>query len=122
MKRNVLVALSVVVLTLVPFALAAAEEQAGSWKGEIVDVACYVPKGAKGAGHAGCAKKCVESGQPVGLLTADGDMILLAADHADGKPFASAKALAGSMAEVSGTLSTRGGMKVVTVTGVKPAA
>lgn len=122
MKRNALVALSVLVLTLVPFAFAAAEEKPGSWKGEIVDVACYVPKGAKGAGHADCAKKCAEAGQPIGLLTADGDMLLLAADHGDGKPFAAAKSMAGSMAEVSGTLSTRGDMKVVTVTAVKPAA
>jgi hypothetical protein len=122
MKRKTLVALSVLVLTLVPFAFAGAEEKAGSWKGEIVDVACYVPKGAKGAGHAGCAKKCAEAGQPIALLTAEGDMLLLAADHGDGKPFAAAKALAGSAAEVSGTVSARGDMQVITVTGVKPAA
>lgn len=127
MRKPTVVALSVVALALVSAGFAAAEEKkaeaaSGSWKGEIVDVACYVPMGAKGASHADCAKKCAKAGQPIALLTGDGDLMLLAADHADGKPFEAAKEAAGSMAEVSGKLSERNGQKVVTVTGVKPAA
>ncbi len=104
------------------FALADNHSAGSKWKGEIVDIACYVPHGAKGAGHADCSKKCARSGQPIGLLTDDGALLLLLADHGDSKPFEAAKELAGSKAEVTGRLDTRDGMKAVTVTGVKAAA
>jgi hypothetical protein len=94
---------------------------ASSWKGEIVDVACYVPNGAKGAGHADCAKKCAKAGQPLGLLTGDGDLVLLLADHDDAKAYDAVKELAGTTVEVTGTSAERDGMTVVTVTGVKAA-
>ncbi len=84
-----------------------------------MDLACYVAQGAKGADHAGCAKACVKGGQPMGLLTGDGTLVLLAADHNDGAPYEALKELAGSQAAVSGTLAERDGMKVVTVTGSK---
>ena len=116
---------SALALLLSTFARAedhAKADAAGPWKGEIVDVACYVPHGAKGAGHADCAKKCAKAGQPIGLLTDDGDLLLLLADHEDGKPFEAAKELAGSKAEVTGQLDTRDGMKAVTVSGVKATA
>jgi hypothetical protein len=100
-----------------------AEEGAGtsSWTGEVVDVACYVGQGAKGDGHAGCAKSCVKNGQPMGLLTDDGTLVLLAADHKNGEAFDQAKDLAGQQAQISGSLAERDGMKVVTVTGAKAA-
>ena len=93
----------------------------GTWTGEVVDLACYVAKGAKGSDHAGCAKSCVKNGQPMGLLTDDGTLVLLAADHKDGEPYEALKDLAGSMANVSGELAEKDGMKVVTVTGSKAA-
>jgi hypothetical protein len=96
-------------------------DRPGSWKGEIVDVACYVPHGARGAGHADCAKKCAAGGQPIGLLTTDGDLFVLAADHEDGKPFEEARKLAGASVEVTGTMSVRGDTSVVVVQGVKAA-
>jgi hypothetical protein len=94
----------------------------GTWKGEIVDVACYVPHGVKGEGHADCAKKCAKAGEPIGLLTGDGDLLLLVADHDDGAPFEAAKELAGKAAEVTGTLAERDGVHVLTVTSVKAAS
>ena len=125
MRKPSLIAASVVALVLVAAGLAVADEKkaatTGTWKGEIVDIACYVGNHASGGGHSGCAKKCAEAGQPIGLLTGD-DLILLAADHDDGKPFEAAKAAAGTVAEVSGELSERNGEKVIAVTGVKPAA
>ena len=101
---------------------AAADGKQGTWTGEIVDLACYVPAGAKGPDHAGCAKSCVKNGQPMGLLTDDGTLVLLAADHKNGAPFEALKDLAGEKAEVTGTLAEKDGMKVVTVLGVKKAA
>ncbi len=99
-----------------------ATADSGSWTGEVVDLACYVGKGAKGSEHAGCAKSCVKNGQPMGLITDDGTLVLLAADHKDGGPFEALKDLAGEKAEVAGTLAEKDGMKVVTVTGSKAAS
>lgn len=93
-----------------------------TWTGEIVDLACYVAQGAQGADHAGCAKGCVKAGQPMGLLTDDGTLILLAANHKDGQPFEALKDLAGGKAEVVGSLAERDGMKIVTVNGSKAAS
>jgi len=118
-KRLVLLSLAAVLLV---GTLAVADHHKGSWTGEIVDLACYVGSGAKGADHAGCAKSCVKNGQPMGLLTDDGTLVLLAADHKNGEPYEELKEMAGYRAEVSGELAEKDGMKVVTVTGAKAAA
>jgi len=100
----------------------AADDGSGSeWTGEVVDMACYISHGATGADHADCAKGCVKGGQPMGLLTADGELLLLAADHKDGAPYEALKDLAGSNAVVSGVLSEKAGVEMVTVTGSKAA-
>ncbi|HEV8629716.1 MAG TPA: hypothetical protein VGV61_05315 [Thermoanaerobaculia bacterium] len=127
MRKPVTVALALLALVLGLSALAAADKTkevaaAASWKGEIVDISCYAPRAAHGSGHADCAKKCLKSGQPMGLLTGDGDMVLLVADHDNGKPFEAAKDMAGTNVEVTGTMAEKGGLKVVTITGIKPAA
>jgi len=96
-----------------------AEGGAFSAEGEIVDLACYVSREARGADHAGCAKSCVKNGQPMGLLTDDGTLYLLYASHKDGAPFEAAKELAGDMVSVSGTLSTTAGVKGIEVQAVK---
>lgn len=103
-------------------ALPLAAADAGSWTGEVVDLACYLTQGAHGADHAGCAERCVKGGQPMGLLTDDGTLVLLAADHKDGAPYEELKAHAGKKVIVAGTLAERDGMKVVTVTGAKAAS
>ena len=121
MKKRVLT-LSLTALLLVAGLAVASGDREESWTGEIVDLACYVAQGAKGADHAGCAKACVKGGQPMGLLTDDGTLVLLAADHKDGQPFEAAKELAGQRAEVTGSLAEKDGMKMVTVTGAKAAA
>jgi hypothetical protein len=126
MKKTTVIALAVMVLGLVSGIALAADMKApaagSSWKGEIIDIACYSGKGAKGAGHGDCAKKCAKAGQPMGLMTAEGDLYLLAADHADGKAFEAAKDMAGGMVEVTGSMAEKSGIKVITVTGVKKAA
>ncbi len=118
-KRLLLLSLA---LILAAGAAAIADSHEGSWTGEVVDLACYVSQGAKGADHAGCAKTCVKNGQPMGLLTDDGTLVLLAADHKNGEPYEQLKEMAGGQATVMGALSERDGMKVVTVTGAKAAA
>ncbi len=122
MSKKVVVSLSFLVLLAVTGLTAVADHHEGSWTGEVVDLACYVSNGAKGADHAGCAKSCVKNGQPMGLLTDDGTLVLLAADHENGQPLEALKDLAGEKAEVAGTLAEKDCMKVVTVTGSKAAA
>ncbi len=121
MKKKFVFALLTLVATLTLTPLAIADGQEGTWTGEVVDLACYVAHGAKGSDHAGCAKTCVKNGQPMGLLTDDGTLVLLAADHKDGEPYEPLKDMAGGKAEVSGKLAEKDGMKVVTVTGSKAA-
>ncbi len=119
LKRFVLFSLAAVLL--VTTLAVANDHHEGSWTGEVVDLACYVSSGAKGADHAGCAKSCVKGGQPMGLLTDDGTLVLLSADHKNGQPYEELKDLAGEMADVVGTLAEKDGMKMVTVTGAKAA-
>lgn len=121
MTKKAVVSLSFLALLAVIGLTATADHHEGSWTGEVVDLACYVANGAKGSDHAGCAKSCVKNGQPMGLLTDDGTLVLLAADHKNGKPYDALKELAGDKAEVSGTLAEKDGMKVVTVTGSRAA-
>ncbi len=87
MKKRIVVSLSLFALLAVTGLTAVADSNEGSWTGEVMDLACYTAKGAKGADHAGCAKSCVKNGQPMGLLTDDGTLVLLAADHKDGAPY-----------------------------------
>lgn len=111
---------AIALLFVVATGTVGAEGEAISAEGEIVDLACYVSSGAKGADHAGCAKSCVKSGQPMGLLGDDGTLYLLYASHKDGEPFEAAKEHAGSKVQVSGKLSTRDGIKGIQVDAVKP--
>lgn len=115
MRKLTIASLSVLCLVLAVLPLTAADS--GSWTGEVVDMACYVASGAKGADHADCAKKCVKNGEPMGLLTADGDLFLLAASHDDASPFEALKDLAGEQAMVKGSLAKRDGVPMITVTG-----
>ncbi len=114
---------SLLIVALVGFGLTAlADHHEGNWTGEVVDLACYVANGAKGVDHEGCAKSCVKAGQPMGLLTDDGTLVLLSADHKDGTAYEALKDLAGEKADVMGSLAEKDGMKVVTVTGSKAAS
>ncbi len=51
--------------------------------GEVIDVACYLMGGAKGADHVTCATACAKGGGALGILTADGKVYvsLLPDDH-----------------------------------------
>src|SRR5262245_11711172 len=75
--------------------LQAAESSDVTLTGEVLDLACYIGHGAKGPDHAGCAAKCAEMGQPIGLAASDGKVYILIADHADSSPFTKAKSMAG---------------------------
>lgn len=90
--------------------------------GEIIDSACYIQKGAKGAGHRDCAQKCADAGIPLALLEDGTNEViwLTAADHGSAnqelRPYADQKV------KITGTLSERGGAKLLTVEKVEPAS
>ena len=88
-------------------------------RGEILDMACYMAHEAQGPDHAGCAKRCLAGGQPMGLLAEDGTVYLLYANHEDGSAFEAAKEQAGAKVEITGIASSRGGMRGLEVVGVK---
>jgi hypothetical protein len=89
--------------------LQAADTQ--SITGEVVDLMCYLDHGAKGDKHAACAKKCIESGGPVGILTADNQVYLVIGDH---KPLNEKLApLAAKTITVKGKVVERGGIKMI---------
>lgn len=89
----------------------------GTWAGEILDAGCYLGHGAMGAKHTECAVKCAANGMPLMLLTKDGKAILLTPPHDNADAYNQVKAMAGTMAVITGTMSERGGVKGIEVTG-----
>jgi hypothetical protein len=122
MNKRLIFAFVAVVVLAVALGGSLALAANSTWTGEVLDMACYKSKGAHGPDHAGCAVKCLKSGQPMGLLTDDGTVVLLVADQADPKPYEGLKDLGGAKAEVTGSMSDKDGIKVVTVRAFKPAA
>ncbi len=80
-------------------------------KGEVVDLMCYLDHGAKGAGHAGCAKTCIKSGGPVGLLTENNQLYLLVGEHKPANK--ELESYAAKTITVKGKVVERDGMKMV---------
>ena len=80
-------------------------------KGEVVDVMCYLDHGAKGEKHKGCAKKCIEGGGPVGLLTADDQLYLVVGDHQPMNKELAAKAA--QTVTLKGKVVERNGVKMI---------
>ena len=91
----------------------------GTWSGEVVDLVCYIGSGARGPGHSGCAKSCAKNGQPMGLVTDEGSLILLWSDRKNPTPYNDLKDLAGGKVSVTGKMAERDGMKILTVTAAK---
>ncbi len=80
-------------------------------EGEIIDLACYLPKGAQGSAHARCAQTCAEHGMPLGLLTDDQKIYVLYPKHGKEASFDAVKQLAGKRAKLTGAASERLGLR-----------
>ncbi len=116
------------VLLLLALALPAAtvfatdEGQTASVTGEVLDTACYIAHGRKGAGpgHKKCATECIQKKDfPISILTEQEDVVLILPDHADEKPYEELKGRATETVTVEGRLITRGGLKALVLSGVK---
>lgn len=95
--------------------------------GEIIDYSCYLQIGKHGEKHRDCAQKCFKAGQPIGLLTKDGSIVLLMEEEhnprRDGLTALREKAIehAGDVVEITGTAAKVDGQKAFYVTGlIKP--
>ena len=92
--------------------------------GEIVDFSCYLQVGKHGEKHRSCGQKCIQTGQPVGLLTEDGSLYMLMEEEhdprRDGQTSDFRKEAANHLAhimEVSGTLTSHAGYNALYVQG-----
>ena len=91
--------------------------------GEIIDLSCYLQVGKHGGKHRDCGQKCLKAGQPIGLLTKEGDVYLLMEEEHDPRRDGMTnfrQAAIDHMAyvmEVTGTLSEVDGQRALFVTG-----
>ena len=88
-------------------------------QGEIVDMACYMAKGSRGASHKACAQLCAKRGVPIGVLTDAGEVFLLLDDHNNSDPYEAAKKLAGERAEIAGKKFNKQGVASIVVNSAK---
>lgn len=95
---------------------------AGTVTGEVIDVACYFDDGARGPSHAACARRCIESGLPVGLKAKDGKVYVLIGEQIPPGPQPGPKhesfnaqlaPYAAMIVTVSGVLVKKDGMNLV---------
>jgi len=92
--------------------------------GEIVDFSCYIQLGKHGEKHRSCGQKCVQNGQPIGLLTQDGSLYMLMPEEHDPRrdggvdAKASAADHMGHIVSVTGTEASVGGYRAIYVQGL----
>jgi hypothetical protein len=80
-------------------------------RGEVVDLLCYLNRGATGETHADCAKRCIDRNLPVGITSKDGSTYLIVGN---GKPLNSALSRhAAKVITVSGEFSARDGFNMI---------
>jgi hypothetical protein len=92
--------------------------------GEVVDFSCYIQLGKHGDKHRSCGQKCVQNGQPIGLLTRTGALYMLMPEEHDPRrdggvdARASAADHMGHIVEVSGTQANVGAYHAIYVQGL----
>ncbi len=119
MKRKLVAgSLSIILAGLLCAGAARAEEDL-TVQGEILDMACYMSKGLKGAAHKPCAVMCAKKGVPIGVLTDAGQVYLLLDDHNNSDPYDAAKKLAGERAEITGKKFDKQGVASIVVSDAK---
>ena len=97
---------------------------ATSQVGEIVDFSCYIQLGKHGEKHRACGQKCVQNGQPIGLLTKSGTLYMLMPEEHDPRrdggvdAKASAAEHMGHIVTVNGTLAKVNGYSAIYVQGL----
>ena len=91
--------------------------------GEVIDLSCYLQVGKHGEKHKSCGEKCLQNGQPIGLLTKSGAVYLLMDEEhdprRDGQTTLRKAALDNfaKIMEVTGTETSFGGYRAIYVQG-----
>ncbi|MBI3323615.1 MAG: hypothetical protein HYZ95_04020 [Candidatus Omnitrophica bacterium] len=86
--------------------------------GEVVDLACYLSEGAMGPGHRECAEKCIRSGLPVGIKTADKLYVAIGGEH--GPANEALAPLAAKQVVAEGTVTEQDGVHLIAIKKVTP--
>jgi hypothetical protein len=81
--------------------------------GEVVDLACYLGHGARGAAHRDCAEKCIASGLPVGIKTADALYLVIGSEHSSAN--SQLASLAAKQVTAEGTVTERDGVRLLAI-------
>ncbi len=117
-------ALSLLAIPLLSHAAAAkAAAKPAVVTGEVIDSACYIKSGAKGADHVKCAQACADSGIPLAILEDGSNKVVWVAAKKDMEsPNAELKPFAGKKVKVTGNWAERGGAKLLVIDSVAPAA
>ena len=125
--KNTIVMLLLVLVIGILFTVPAMAQDKQSEKemaitGEVVDVACYLSRGAKGEGHIRCAQACAKAGGSLGILTADGKLFvsLLPDDHKN-SPNAVLMDHIGMSVEAKGYVRAKGGTQGLMIKSVASA-
>jgi hypothetical protein len=90
-----------------------------SLPGEVVDMHCYLSRGARGPEHAGCANACLSRGVTPGFRAEDGRLFVLLAERPVSVKDVVA-GMAGKRVTVKGALVERDGVKGLQVKSVEP--
>lgn len=114
MKNKALFAVLAILLAAVAFA----ENETVTMKGEIVDLHCYTSRGEKGEAHAGCANACISRDVPAGFIAEDGTLYLLVNEKSVSVKEKVA-GRAGKPVKVTGKVVERSGMKALQLTSVE---
>jgi hypothetical protein len=92
--------------------------------GEVIDFSCYIQLGKHGEKHRSCGQKCVNNGQPIGLLTKTGAVYMLMPEEHDPRRDGGVDAKAsgadhmGHIVEVTGTQAAVNGYNAIFVQGL----
>ena len=92
-------------------------------RGEVLDLSCWLARGLSGPLHQDCAKRCIASGVPMGIMAADSTLWLLTQEHGRSMapasyagvpdPFIQCKDWPSYVVEVRGLGSNRNGVHVI---------
>lgn len=120
MKPRSISTIILIASLLGPGILLAAGESA-TVTGEVIDSACYIKSGMKGADHAKCATGCAKAGIPLALLTEDSKVVWLASSQDMETPNEMLIPYVAKKVTIEGKWFEKGGTKLFAVEKVSPA-
>ncbi len=108
--------MSVLAALLIGIARFAQQEKPGKTvKGEDVDLWCYMGHSARGEEHKVCAIACAKSGNPVGIVDPEGNVYVAVVPEVHQTDRDRLIEKAAQAVTVTGTIVSRGGMKMIYV-------